>query len=66
MFSVDIILYDFVKENFVTLTVFLGALKTVAVEHPKATDSKITQLIPILISFISGLLSFGKPKNIKK
>jgi len=50
----------------VTLTVFLGALKTVAVEHPKADKSKITQLLPILISFISGLLSFGKSKSVKK
>ena len=66
MISFDVILYDFVKENFVTLTVFLGALKTLAVEHQKADKSKITQLFPILISFISGLLSFWKSKNIKK
>jgi len=66
MFSVDIILYDFVKENFVTLTLVLGMLKTIAVEHPKADKSKITQLLPIAISFISGLLAFGKPKDIKK
>ena len=66
MISFDVILYDFVKENFVTLTIFLGALKTIAVEHPKADKSKITQLLPIMISFISGLLSFGKSKNIKK
>ena len=70
MISIDIILYDFVKENFVTLTIFLGALKTLlettAREHPGAKDNKITQLIPILISFISGLLSFGKSKSVKK
>jgi len=66
MISIDIFLYDFVKENFVTLTIILGALKTIAVEHPKADKSKITQLLPIMISFISGLLSFGKSKSVKK
>jgi len=63
MLSIDVILYDFVKDNFVTLTIFLGALKTVAVEHPGAKESKITQLLPIMINFISGLLSFRKLKK---
>jgi hypothetical protein len=45
----DVIILEFIQENFITISIILAVLKMIAKETPWATDDKIIEIFTGLI-----------------